>query len=100
MTEFLIIGRGLAASVLMHQMHEAGISFHTIGTPALSASSLVAAGLWNPIVFKRMTAGWLSKEFTDRVMPFYQACEKRTGKKFATQRTILRPFNEELENHK
>ena len=99
MTEFLIIGRGLAASVLMHQMHEAGISFHTIGTPALSASSLVAAGLWNPIVFKRMTAGWLAKEFTDGVMPFYQACEKRTGKKFATQRTILRPFNEEQEEN-
>jgi glycine/D-amino acid oxidase-like deaminating enzyme len=97
MTEFLIIGRGLAASVLMHQLHEAEISFHTIGTPSLSTSSRVAAGLWNPIVFKRMTAGWLAKELTDGVMPFYEACEIRTGKKFATERTIIRPFNEEQE---
>lgn len=97
MTEFLIVGRGLAASVLMHQFNEAGITFQTVGLPLLSTSSRVAAGLWNPIVFKRLTAGWLAKEFTDGVMPFYQACERLTGTRFATERTIIRPFNEEQE---
>jgi len=94
MTDFLIIGRGLSAAVLMHELHQSGLSFNTIGLPNLSLSSRVAAGIWNPVVFKRMTAGWMAKEFTENMLPFYQACENKTGQKFVTPRSIIRPFNE------
>ena len=81
MTDFLIVGRGLAASVIMYRFAEAGISFKTIGKEDLSRSSQVAGGLWNPVVFKRMTSSWMAHTLVPELLEFYTRCEQMTGKK-------------------
>lgn len=97
MKEFIIVGRGLAANVLMHTLHQRGISFTVIGSEHLSSCSRVAAGIWNPVVFKRMTKSWLADELIAYLETFYAGCEERLQKKIVTPRPIIKPFTEEQE---
>jgi glycine oxidase len=75
MTDFIIVGQGLAASVLMHSFHQAKISFKVVGNDELSSCSKVAAGIWNPIVFKRLPKSWLAGEVVPCLNYFYSSCE-------------------------
>ena len=52
MINFLIVGNGLAANILAHTFKNNNITFTIIGNSNLSNCSNVAAGIWNPIVFK------------------------------------------------
>jgi hypothetical protein len=97
MIDFIIIGRGLAASVLAHALHNENISFKLIGNSDLSNCSKVAAGIWNPIVFKRMTKSWLANDLVPALNQFYGDCEKKVGKKLITQRVLIKPFTEDQE---
>lgn len=97
MTEFIIVGRGLAATTLMHTFYSHGISFKAIGDADLSSSSKVAAGIWNPIVFKRLTKSWLADTLIPYLNQFYETCEIRLNKKIITQRPIIKPFTEQQE---
>lgn len=97
MTDFIIVGRGLAATVLMHAFRREGISFRVIGDASLSGCSRVAAGIWNPVVFKRMTKSWMAGELIDCLLEFYSECEQVLGTKLLTLRDIIKPFSEEQE---
>lgn len=97
MIDFIIVGRGLAASVIAHTLHDNTISFKIIGDANLSNCSKVAAGIWNPIVFKRLTKSWLANELIEQLNVFYTTCEKRLDKKLITQRSIIRSFIEDQE---
>jgi glycine oxidase len=97
MTDFLIVGRGLAATVLMHELHERGSSFSVIGDESLSTCSRVAAGIWHPVVFKRLTKSWNAELFIPKLLEFYSGCEKRLATSLITNRRLIRPFNEEQE---
>lgn len=97
MTDFIIVGRGLAASVMMHQFQLYGLSFKTIGDCHLSPCSNVAAGIWNPIVFKRMSKSWMADLLIPKLNEFYNDCELRLKKKLLHQREIIKPFVEEQE---
>lgn len=97
MTDFLIVGRGLAATVLMHRFYEQNLSFVVVGSDALSTSSRVAAGLWNPVVFKRMTGSWMASELVAALLAFYERCEARLNCKLVHTKRIVKPFAEEQE---
>ncbi|MBK8367632.1 MAG: hypothetical protein IPL10_09490 [Bacteroidetes bacterium] len=53
--DFIIVGQGIAGSVLSLSLISAGYAVLVISTPNLSTSSKIAAGIWNLIVFKRLT---------------------------------------------
>ncbi len=97
MKDFIIVGRGLAATCLMHQFHKHNISFEVIGDTQLSLSSKVAAGIWNPVVFKRLTSSWMSSELIPTLEQFYGDCEQKLNQKLITKRTLIKPFTEEQE---
>jgi len=97
MIDFIIVGRGLAANVLAHTFYEHNISFKIIGSENLSNCSRVAAGIWNPVVFKRMTKSWLADEIIPFLNSFYSRCEQSTGTKLISHKTIIKPFVEEQE---
>jgi glycine oxidase len=97
MKDFIIVGHGLAANVLMHRFHANQISFATIGNTELSKCSRVAAGIWNPVVFKRATKSWMAEELIKELNIFYSECESNFGKKIVTQRNIIKPFVQEQE---
>lgn len=97
MIDFIIVGQGLAANVLAHTFHNHQLSFKVIGSPELSRSSLVAAGIWNPVVFKRLTSSWLAHQTIPLLNIFYSGCEKKMNKTFLFNSPIIKPFIEEQE---
>ncbi|MBK7310708.1 MAG: FAD-binding oxidoreductase [Sphingobacteriaceae bacterium] len=92
MLDLIIVGKGLAANTLALSLQEHQLSYCIIGDPSLSNCSRIAAGLWNPIVFKRMTSSWKADEFIKELKIFYTSAEKRTASQFYTERTIIKPF--------
>ncbi len=97
MKKFIIVGKGLAAHCLMHQFYRHNINFVCIGEASLSTSSKVAAGIWNPVVFKRMTASWMADVLVPSLESFYSDCEKRLNTTLIHSRQLIKPFTEDQE---
>lgn len=96
---FLIVGQGIAGSVLALSLMKAGYRVCVIDKPGLSLSSRVAAGIWNPVVFKRLTKSWLADELVPELIDFYSHCDKELNASFITRRKIIKPFTEEQEKN-
>lgn len=95
--DFIIVGQGLAGSVLAIHLIKAGYKICVIDEPTLSSSSKVAAGIWNPVVFKRLTKSWMADDLIPELIEFYNWFENETKKSLINQRYILKPFTEEQE---
>jgi hypothetical protein len=57
--DFMIVGQGLAGTLLAHELLRQNRTFVVFNNPGQIKSSDVAAGLINPVVFRRMTKSWL-----------------------------------------
>jgi len=95
--DIIIVGQGIAGSVLALELIKRGKSIIVIDKSELSASSRVAAGIWNPVVFKRLTKSWMIDELTPCLNEFYSSAEKILGVKFLEERKIAKLFTEEQE---
>ncbi|HPH83217.1 MAG TPA: FAD-dependent oxidoreductase, partial [Flavobacteriales bacterium] len=60
--DFLIIGQGIAGTTLALELISRGSEVLVIDVFDEHNSSRVAAGLFNALVFKRITLGWRAKE--------------------------------------
>ena len=94
--KYLIVGQGLAGTLLAHQFEEHGIDY-TIIDRGNNESSRIAAGIINPIVFRRVTKSWLVDECMEELVPCYQRIEQKLGVTFLFSRTIRRAFSSEQE---
>jgi glycine oxidase len=92
----LIIGGGLAGICSAIQCIDAGHSV-TLIDKGTNRSSLVAAGMINPLVFRRMTKSWRVDEFIPYSEQFYRALEHRTGASFFHPIVIRRCIASEQE---
>lgn len=99
MLDMIIVGKGLAANILALQLKQHSISYNIIGDPTLSNCSRIAAGLWNPIVFKRMTQSWKAEELIEELKQFYPSAERTLGISFYKERRIIKPFFSEEEKN-
>ncbi len=95
--DYIIVGQGIAGSVLAITLIKAGHRVCVIDKPTLSLSSKVAAGIWNPVVFKRLAKSWLADDVVPELLNFYQTFETETNSSFVYHRNILKPFTEEQE---
>lgn len=98
-TDFIIVGQGIAGSVLSLSLINAGYSVSVIDQPSLSSSSKVAGGIWNPIVFKRITKSWMADELVPELTLFFEYWENRFKESFIRHREIIKPFTEEQEKN-
>lgn len=90
--DFLIIGRGLAGSILSIHLAKKGIAHDVIDSPALSTSSKVAAGLINPVVLKRLKLVSGASSFITNAFDFYEICEKESHFSFFHRTPIAHIF--------
>ena len=59
---------------------------------ASQTSSLVAGGLYNPVILKRFTLAWNAKEQLEKAIPFYSNLERKLGVKLNYPLPVYRRF--------
>jgi glycine/D-amino acid oxidase-like deaminating enzyme len=74
-TEVLIVGQGLAGTLLSHELNKLQIN-HLVISNQKSGASHIAAGMYNPLVFKRLTKSWMVDELLPVMQQTYQEFEK------------------------
>jgi len=89
--DYIIVGLGLAGIAFAEELKVNQKSFVVFDDNS-QKSSLVAGGMYNPVVLKRFTPVWNAKEQLDLAIPFYQKMEKYFDKKYNYKIDIYRVF--------
>ncbi|MFD3407324.1 FAD-dependent oxidoreductase [Aquirufa sp. HETE-83D] len=97
---FLIVGQGLAGTILAHHFLEAGIPFIIWDSPITHFnSSQAAGGIFNPVTGRKLEQTWLADELFPYLFDFYPRLEKTLATRFFFPMPLFRPFaNEEMKN--
>lgn len=93
--EFIIVGNGLAGTLLAFEMFQNNIDFRIVSSPEKGRATEVAAGLFNPLVFKRLTKSWLAGELLPVMKNKYRELENFLGTNFYFEKDILKPLSEQ-----
>jgi glycine/D-amino acid oxidase-like deaminating enzyme len=91
-TDYLLVGQGIAGSVMALALMRRGKSVMVIDKPQLSSSSKIAAGVYNPFNFRQMMNNWRAMEMIDAAKSLYQYTEKKSLSRIFTERKILKVF--------
>ncbi len=89
---YLIVGQGLAGSVLALTLLEQGQRVHVLNTFREGASSAAAAGLFNPVTGRVFSLTWRAAELFPFLHDFYRRQAQRLGAVFLHEMPIFRPF--------
>lgn len=94
----LIIGAGLSGVTVAYQLLKKGAQI-TLVDNGVNYSSRVAAGMINPLVFRRMNKSWRADELVSYLNSFYRELENETEGKFFHPVKIRRMFSSEQERN-
>jgi len=89
--DYIIVGLGLAGLAFAEELLQNQKSFIVFENDS-QRSSLVAAGVYNPIVLKRFNAVWNVQEQLKIALPFYKTLEKKLHNKYDQKIDIHRIF--------
>ena len=90
--DYIIVGLGLAGLAFaetLEQHHKSYIIFEDNS----QNSSLVAGGMYNPVILKRFTSVWDATDQLQIALPFYTSLEKKLNTKFNYPIDIYKVFN-------
>lgn len=90
----LIVGQGLAGSLLGFHLLEAGCPIRVLDANFPNTASKVAAGLINPVTGRRFVKSWRIDELLPYARETYARMELLLGKKLYHQRAILRSLHQ------
>lgn len=88
----LIIGGGLSGICLGHTFQNKGVDFKILDA-GVNHSSKIAAGMINPMVFRKMVKTWMGDELIPFLNNFYPKVEQEIGAQFFFPRKIRRVFS-------
>ncbi|WP_339706817.1 FAD-binding oxidoreductase [uncultured Kriegella sp.] len=91
MVDYIIVGLGLAGVSFCEQLEKHNKSFMVVSDDS-QTSSLVAAGLYNPVILKRFTLAWNAKEQLDIAIPHYKELERKMGLQLDHKVPVFRRF--------
>lgn len=89
---YLIVGQGLAGSLLARAFLARGRSVLVVDRENPSAASRVAAGLVNPVTGRKLVKTWQADTLLPFAQKFYRAWEAELGADFYSEKTIWRFF--------
>ncbi len=78
MRDYIIVGSGLAGIAMAETLSGHGHSVMVFDNHSQKAS-MVAGGLYNPVVLKRLNLSWEGSRLMAFSIPFYQALEAKLG---------------------
>jgi glycine/D-amino acid oxidase-like deaminating enzyme len=90
--DFLIVGQGLAGSIIANEIHTRGSSFQIIDNNHHKSASMAAGGIMHPMSFKRMIESWNSLEFIHFASKYYSQLETELNAQFFEAFSLKRPF--------
>ncbi len=90
--DYIIVGCGLAGIAFCEELRRNKKSF-VVFDDASQQSSMVAGGLYNPVVLKRFTMAWKAMELLKMVTPFYTEIENNLNIEIVSKSPIFRIFN-------
>ncbi len=73
--KFIIVGQGLAGSLLGIELIKREQQVLVIDNKWQGSASTVAAGMWNPINFRKLTYSWRAPEFISKLYNHYTQLE-------------------------
>ena len=91
--DLLIIGQGLAGSALAMTALSRGLRVFVVDEPAGNRSSVIAAGLFNPVTGRKMSKTWKADALFPYLHEFYSSVEQLTGRRFFFPMPIYRAFS-------
>lgn len=99
MFDYLIIGQGLAGTVLAHTIQKEGKSVYILDKENPKAAYKVSAGIVNPITGKRINKTWMAEALFPFLFPFYEELEQLLGHAFVHRLPVYKPFSSILEQN-
>lgn len=89
--DHLIVGQGIAGSLLAWELERRGRRFLIVDRGA-DCASRVSAGILNPVTGKRLVKSWLVDEMLPAAHTLYREIEYKLGGTWLTPRRILRVY--------
>ena len=90
--DYLIVGSGLSGVMLCEALRKRGKTFKVISNKSQQAS-IVASGLYNPVVLKRFNKAWDAEKHLPVAMSAYEELELFLGIKIDYKLPIYRVFS-------
>ncbi|GAB3331914.1 FAD-dependent oxidoreductase [Larkinella ripae] len=90
--DYLIIGQGIAGSVLAWTLHQRGEKVVLVNASQRPSASLAAAGIFNPLTGKKLVRTWKANELFPFLKEFYQQAGQDLGRRFLHFSSIYRPY--------
>ncbi|MBT8259946.1 MAG: FAD-dependent oxidoreductase [Flavobacteriaceae bacterium] len=90
--DFIVVGSGLAGTLFCEVLRQQKKTFMVIDDNS-QKSSVVAGGLYNPVILKRFSSVWKSKEQLKIALPTYKNLEDYLDLKLDYKIPVLRLFS-------
>jgi len=97
--DYLIIGQGIAGSMLAWFLSKAGKNILIIDEFNPHSASQIASGIINPVTGKRLVKSWRIDELLPFAEKTYREIEKEFGIKILSEKTICRIFSNQEDFH-
>src|SRR5882724_11305977 len=96
-SDILIVGQGLAGTLLAWEFERAGIAFQIADAGHAESASRVAAGIINPITGQRIVKSWRVDTLLPTARESYRAFEKQLGVPLWREMRVRRLYLNEAE---
>jgi glycine oxidase len=96
-TNFLVVGQGLAGSLLAWELHQKGFSIAVVDEGLPNTSSKIAAGMFNPINTKRFTVSYNAEASIKEALAVYKAIENELQIEIIHHQNIYNVFGNNKE---
>ena len=77
--DYLIVGQGIAGSLLAYELEQAGRRVLVLNEEKENTSSNKAAGIYNPITGRKLVKTWLADELFPGLEGYYLGLEQTLG---------------------
>lgn len=91
MLDYIVVGLGLSGIAISRNLEKRNRQF-VVFEDGSQKSSLVAGGLFNPVILKRFTLAWNANEHMKVAIPFYKELEAKLQAKIVYPIDIYRKF--------
>ncbi|MCF8230895.1 MAG: FAD-binding oxidoreductase [Bacteroidales bacterium] len=94
-TKYLIVGGGLAGTILARTMEKYGQDFIMVDKPGKSNSSRIAGGMFNPVLFRTLGKTWQADAIIPFAHVFYPEFAKALNQEIYFPRKLVRILNQQ-----